>query len=166
MEYDIYLAGPFFNPQQKATMDAAKAVLIAAGAKVCDPRDLNPVLVDMDPAERKAHTTKIYNGNIEAMINSSSIFACIDDRDTGTAFELGYMAAMRDSMTTGLPIITFSGFGHGANVMLSEATDAHFQYIADLAAFVDEYGLPREGNKLRWQQGIAERAVAKAEATE
>jgi hypothetical protein len=135
-KYDFYLAGPFFNDQQKRTMDTAKSFLETSGFAVCDPRDLSPVLVDMAPEMRARHTSEIYTRNVDAMEESFGIIACIDDRDTGTAFELGFMVHQRRAREdhddwTG-PIITFSGFGHGSNVMLSEATDMHFQTIADM----------------------------------
>jgi nucleoside 2-deoxyribosyltransferase len=131
--YDVYLAGPFFTPDQKATMDAAKNLLTEFGLSVCDPRDLNGVIVD-DPELRKAdRLKKIYEDNIEGMRNSWSIIACIDDRDTGTAFELGWIIGQQHKRVG--PVITFSGNGYGCNVMLSQATDAHFDYVADLQTF-------------------------------
>ncbi len=137
-KYDFYLAGPFFNDQQKATMDSAKEVLQTFGLVICDPRDLSPVLVDMDPGSRGEWAAEVYRRNIDAMEDSFGIIACIDDRDTGTSYELGYMSAQRrwqdqEDIWSG-PIITFSGFGHGANVMLSQATDLHFPTITDMIA--------------------------------
>lgn len=143
-EYDVYLAGPFFTDEQKATMDAAKALLLTYNVKVCDPRELSPVITDMDPELRKAALFKgIFDGNIEGMMKSWAIFACIDDRDTGTSFELGFVYALNmfrsrmhefNARTMGRrgPVITFSNKGFGCNVMLSQAADGHYASLADL----------------------------------
>jgi hypothetical protein len=129
-KYDIYAAGPFFNPQQKATMDAAINGLRELGFVVCDPRDLNPVLVDLKPEERKALARQIYESNVNAVDASYMVVACIDDRDPGTAYEMGYCAGRIDERHFGF--VTFSGFGHGCNVMLSEPSEHHFDYVGDM----------------------------------
>lgn len=129
-KYDIYLAGPFFNDQQKATMDVALSALRAVGYVVCDPRDLSPVLVDMPPEERKKFTAEIYQKNIKAIDESYIVIACIDDRDTGTAFELGYTIGSMEERDCGFA--TFSGFGHGCNVMLSEPSLHHWSTTQEM----------------------------------
>jgi nucleoside 2-deoxyribosyltransferase len=144
-KYDVYLAGPFFNDKQKATMHAAKEMLQSHGLIVCDPQDLSPVLVDLPPEERKKHVKDIFTNNIDAMNRSFALLACIDDRDTGTSFELGYCFA---SFKEKGPILTFSSQGFGANVMLSEATNAHFETLGDL-----DVGLRIIGNYLVWSSG-------------
>jgi nucleoside 2-deoxyribosyltransferase len=129
-KYDIYAAGPFFNPEQRATMDAAIKGLREAGFTVCDPRDLNPVLVDMTPEQRKLVARRIYEDNIEAIEYSYLVVACIDDRDPGTAFEIGYTVGTMSERNAGF--VTFSGFGHGCNVMLSQPAEHHWPYVADM----------------------------------
>lgn len=129
-KYDIYLAGPFFNDQQKATMDEALKGLRAMGFTVCDPRDLSPVLVDMPPEERKKFTRQIYCKNVEAIDDSYIVIACIDDRDTGTAFEIGYTMGNMADRHCGFA--TFSGHGHGCNVMLSEPSLHHWSSVSDM----------------------------------
>jgi len=126
--YDVYLAGPFFTDEQKRVMDHAKEECFKHGIKVCDPRDLNPVLVDMAPEERKKHTRNIFLSNITAMRDSFMLLACIDDRDTGTAFELGYFYSLGDR-----PMATFSDKGYGCNVMLSEAADFHWPTVEEMS---------------------------------
>lgn len=129
-KYDIYLAGPFFNDQQKATMDDALVRLRNCGFAVCDPRDLSPILVDMPPEERKKFTREIYCNNVEAIDDSYIVIACIDDRDTGTAFEIGYAVGNMAERHCGFA--TFSGHGHGCNVMLSEPSIHHWSNIEDM----------------------------------
>jgi nucleoside 2-deoxyribosyltransferase len=128
--YDVYLAGPFFNDQQKANMKSARLIVQGLGLTVCDPQDLSPVIVDLPEEERKATLfAHIFARNIAGMCASRIILACIDDRDTGTAFEIGYGYARE------IPVYTFSAAGHGANVMLAQATKAHCPSLETLAAF-------------------------------
>lgn len=133
--YDVYLAGPFFNDQQKAVMDNAKAILVSCGLRVCDPRDLSPVIVDLPVDQREAHLQKIFDANIVGMLTSWAIVACIDERDTGTSFELGYFFAIAHHDRDGEPEplrVTFSANDHGCNVMLSKSVHAHFRNLGEL----------------------------------
>jgi len=129
-KYDIYAAGPFFNDQQRAVMDAAIKGLRELGFTVCDPRDLSPVLVDMTPEERAKVAHEIYHRNIEAIDTSYIVVACIDDRDPGTAFEIGYTVGSMAERHCGF--VTFSGFGYGCNVMLSQPAEHHWPYVSDM----------------------------------
>lgn len=158
--YDIYLAGPFFNEEQKRVMDAAKAECTRHGMKVCDPRDLNPVLVDMAPEERKAHTRKIFESNIRAMDHSYMLLACIDDRDTGTAFELGYF------YTHDRPIATFSDKGYGCNVMLAEAADRHWSSIEETSWGIMMCRGRIHSREPTFKEWLSKFTPARAEATE
>ena len=133
MSYDIYLAGPFFTPEQKSTMKQAKEFFEGRGFSVCDPQDLSPVIVDLPPEERKEKLFKgIFKNNIEAMEKSEYLVACIDDRDTGTSFEMGFFYAFKGPGR----IFTFSAHGYGANVMLSQATTGHAESL-DLLSIID-----------------------------
>lgn len=135
-KYDVYLAGPFFNAQQKLVMAQVKAMLCDLGLSVCDPQDLSPVIVDLPPEERPKHLKAIFENNIVGMMQSWGIVACIDERDTGTSFELGYFAAMSNWARHGEPEplrVTFSAHGYGCNVMLSQSVHAHFANLGDLA---------------------------------
>jgi nucleoside 2-deoxyribosyltransferase len=132
MKYDFYLAGPFFNEQQKAVMAQARAILEEAGFKVADPQELGAVIVDLKEEEKTEEKFKrIFQSNIEGMINSNSIMACIDERDTGTAFELGFFYLMKLSEPH-RRVYTFSSADKPANVMLSQAADGHARTLDDL----------------------------------
>lgn len=143
--YDVYLAGPFFTDDQKLVMDEAKKLLMSAGLVVCDPREISPVITDASEEERKNLKMKaIFDGNILGMMHSFAILACIDDRDTGTSFELGFMYAMTAvsdaTMRPEGPRITFSAKGYGCNVMLSESVHGHYSTLDELKGQVHSLG--------------------------
>jgi nucleoside 2-deoxyribosyltransferase len=131
IKYDFYLAGPFFNEEQISVMDKAKAILLVNGCSVADPRELGPVIIST-PEEKKTveFFRKIFDGNIEAMNNSAFILACLDFKDTGTAFEIGYFFAIKR------PILTFSFLGGKTNVMLSQSALHHFASAKELQDFL------------------------------
>jgi nucleoside 2-deoxyribosyltransferase len=133
-EYDIYLAGPFFNDIQKARMDAVKKDLINAGFKVADPRELGPVIVDTAETEKTPEFFKgIFDGNIEGMNDSYMMVASLDDRDIGTSFEMGYM------FSEGKSIVSFAFDGGKTNVMLGQAVDRHFTDPNEMIAFLTKW---------------------------
>jgi hypothetical protein len=82
-EYDVYLAGPFFNMAQLWLVDEARLALSGMGLKVFSPY----------------HDVGIGNGkdvapkDIDALEKSRAMFAIIDGVDTGTIFEAGYARA-------------------------------------------------------------------------
>lgn len=133
-KYDVYLAGPFFNPEQVARMDYVKMMLKMHDLKVCDPRELGPVIVNTSEQEKTPEFfAKIFSGNIEGMNESFMIFASVDDKDIGTAFELGYF------YKAGKFVATFAFTNAKTNVMLSQAVDIHFRKMSDLDMFLEQY---------------------------
>lgn len=130
-KFDVYLAGPFFNDEQKAKMDKVKALCELIGFSVADPRKLGPVIVDTpDKKKTPEFFKKIFDGNINGMDESHFILACLDDKDIGTSFELGFM------FCSGKPIISFA-FGEGkTNVMLGQAVDFHASSYEELEEFL------------------------------
>jgi len=144
-KYDVYLAGPFFNDVQKARMDLAKSYLIEAGLRVADPRELGPVIVDTsDGAKTPKFFSDIFDGNIEGMEQSFMIVASIDDKDTGTAFEMGW------GYGSGKLMMSFAFEGGKTNVMLGQAVDHHFNSEQELRDFFKIYqDLIRSGHTVK-----------------
>jgi len=129
-EYDVYLAGPFFNDVQKARMDLAKSILVEAGLTVADPRELGPIIVDTaSHVKTPEFFTEIFDGNIEGMKDSFIMVASIDDKDTGTAFEMGW------AYGTGMILFSFAFDGGKTNVMLGQAVDGHFTSAEEFKQF-------------------------------
>jgi nucleoside 2-deoxyribosyltransferase len=110
----VYIAAPFFNVEQlKIVMDVEK-VLFENGIEYFTPRKAG-VLKDMNTEEQRKTKKEIYEGNIENMEDCTHMIACVEHKDTGTTFEIGYYAACKK------PIILFSERVGTVNVMLAEA---------------------------------------------
>jgi len=81
----IYLAGPFFNMEQRWLVEEARNNLIGRGFNIFSPfHD-----VGLGSAE------EVVNKDIEGIHNSEVIFALLDGLDTGTIFEIGYAIALK-----------------------------------------------------------------------
>lgn len=160
-KYDFYLAGPFFNPEQVARMDQVKAMLVRQGFVVGDPREMGPVIVNASAEEKTPEFfSKIFWGNIDGMEDSFMILACLDFKDIGTAFELGYFFKSRKI------VLTFAFDNPKTNVMLSQAVDTHFAKPEELEEFLT---LHKEKIKIRsvlLRSFLAEQGTQKADTDE
>ena len=114
----IYLASPFFNEKQVALVEELEGIFGAH--ELFSPRK-EGVMTVMTPAERKAMAPQLFKSNYEHIDWCDILFAVIDDRDVGVAWELGYAFAC------GKFIVTFTNAGHGLNIMLGECSSAHLK---------------------------------------
>lgn len=115
----IYLAAPFFNDEQLNLVQRIEYILDLQDVQFFSPRSVG-VLQDMPKGERIIAKREVYNENIHHIKECSLMVAVIDDRDSGTMFEIGYAAAL------GKDIITVTDSNYGLNVMLAEAVRGHF----------------------------------------
>ena len=110
----VYIAAPFFNPEQLTLVRAIEHTLWKLDIPFYSPRS-EGILDNMNMEEKKKSKTVIYNTNVNAMDDCTSMIACIEDRDTGTIFEVGYFAAQKKD------IVLFLLDASKVSVMLAEA---------------------------------------------
>lgn len=131
-----YLAGPFFNVDQNDTMDKVEAMVEEYGFEMFSPRKEGGVFNKDAPAEeREKQARAIFVGNENAMANADFALLNLDDKDTGTAWEFGYFYGK------GIPCVSYSKHGYGANIMLSQSGMAHFSDLSSLKYFLKELRL-------------------------
>ena len=114
----VYIAAPFFNEEQLSVVKRIESYLRENGINFFSPRS-EGTLVKMSPEERKAKMSELFQSNVNHMDWCTHCIAVIDDYDTGTVWEMGYLFA------TGKKIVSFSANYHGINVMLNESIQAH-----------------------------------------
>ncbi|HUT58726.1 MAG TPA: PfkB family carbohydrate kinase [Phycisphaerae bacterium] len=90
-DFQVYLAGPFFNFAQRWLIDQARETLQDHGLRVFSP------LHDVGRGEAEDVAKK----DIEGLENSKLVFAVVDGLDPGTLFEIGYARAR------GIPVMVF-----------------------------------------------------------
>jgi nucleoside 2-deoxyribosyltransferase len=124
----VYLAAPFFNPQQIKIVEDVEEVLNQCQGilQYYSPRQSGIVLKDLPPAVRMARAKEVYDANIANMEWCDVIVAVVDGRDAGTFFEIGW------GIAKGKIIITYTAKNYGLNVMLQESVAAHVTNMFDL----------------------------------
>jgi nucleoside 2-deoxyribosyltransferase/hydroxymethylpyrimidine/phosphomethylpyrimidine kinase len=91
-EFDVYVAGPFFNMPQIYLVDEARAALQGMGLRVFSPYHDIGIGPGSDVAPK----------DIDALEKSRAVIAILDGVDTGTVFEAGYARAHQK------PVIAFA----------------------------------------------------------
>lgn len=129
-DISVYIAAPFFNPEQVAVVEAIETTLQQAGVKFFSPRS-EGVLIELAPSERAIHLEKIYQSNINHMLECNTMLAVVDGRDIGTIFEIGFFTANRLSAKDNL-LLTYTDKSFGLNVMIQQSVDAHLKGVGDL----------------------------------
>lgn len=119
---NVYIAGPFFNDAQIERVVNIEELLVSMGIEFFSPMRHGVLNVE---TQDKAQS--IFDGNVSAMDKASTIIAIIDDRDTGTIWEMGYAYA------TEKDIITYTTQEHGLNIMLAKSVRAHCETILKLS---------------------------------
>lgn len=141
-KWDCYTAGPIFTPKQHEIQNRLIKLLKDHSITSCDPRTQGPIIADVPREERGPELfQKILNANCDGILNSKFVIACIDDRDTGTIWELGFAYGSRLGGGGKIPLITYSNEGYGQNVMIAQSVNAHFKSYEDLKLFINNNAL-------------------------
>jgi len=123
----IYIASPFFNPEEIAFIQRIEQELDSYNVEYFSPRH-SGTLQDMSEEEKQKSKAKIYKENIDNIRLCDIMVAVIDGRDTGTIWEMGYATAL------GKDIISISNYNYGLNVMLAKSVRIH---IVDIDLLVE-----------------------------
>lgn len=131
----VYIAGPFFKPEQKDIIEEIENLLDAEGHFFFSPREFGVITDGLMTTER---TKRIFDMNIRMVKACDMMIAVTDDFDPGTMFELGAFY-MKPKVSFGNPgygdiekIITYSPAGWGSNVMIAHATFTHTMNVGEL----------------------------------
>lgn len=134
----VYLASPFFITSELNTVKKLESLIRSFSQfKLYSPREHG---VLGGKKFNKSSRLEIFKSNIDNLTTADLVIANIDNRDTGTNFELGYFYAyksLRLDRTNGPKIITFSDNNFGVNVMIGETILNHFTAYDDLADYLN-----------------------------
>ena len=138
----VYIASPFFNKSQLNTVKEIEKALDFAGIDYFSPRS-EGILLDMTDEEREKAFKGIYNSNVKNMNECNIMVANIDDRDLGTAYEIGWFSSSDffSNYVDGKekPIFSYSGNDYQINVMLKCSVLSHNTKIENLITNILEY---------------------------
>ena len=137
----VYLAAPFFNDEQLGLVKSLEYLIKEVGYELFSPR-LGENALEMNSAigrgEKPSQELRrqVFMDNWMNIDDADLMVAVIDDRDSGTVWEIGYAFARH------VPIITFTNKGYGSNLMLAECIIAHIKSFDDLLEAL-KLGFPR-----------------------
>jgi len=115
----IYLASPFFTPEQVSLVARLEGLLRSFPQfDVYSPRE-DGVLISMSLEDKKKNAKKIFENNVHQIRMADLIFAIVDGRDQGVTWEIAYAFANHKT------IVTYTDHDYGVNVMIQECVDAH-----------------------------------------
>ena len=111
--YNVYLASPFFKPEQIERVEFIENILEHYGYNVFSPRKEFVVKANASSEDRK----KGFKGNCKAIDACDFVIAVTDGKDMGTIWEAGY------AYSSGIPILYFAETlgNNDFNLMLAES---------------------------------------------
>ena len=119
----IYLAGPWFTVRQEIVLEAVKKTLIYCELEFYSPKDEMPFSKGGEFSPEK-----IYQSNIDTIMNSDLVVVITDGKDVGTIFEAGFATAI------GIPIVYVWAEpidGAKFNIMLAQSGEACYLGLSD-----------------------------------
>ncbi len=147
MKKQIYLAGPFFTPEQLNTIQLIENLIKDVGLVYYSPRQ-DGVLKNMTPEERKLSARKLFNLNCARIMQTQAMLCLLDDKDQGTNWENGFAFYHRHYYNPRYRLFAFTSERKELNVMLQQSFDYHAKGKAELrvmlAAFKDDVDLPKQ----------------------
>ena len=121
-QYDFYVAGPFFDPEQTASMERLEKILEDHGKVLFKPRFVSQI-------EEGCFADDIHGINAV-----KAVVANLMDEDPGTMFEIGYAHAL------GIPVY---GYFENltpmdrVNLMIAQAVELVFVGPDDVAKYLE-----------------------------
>ncbi|AJO60854.1 hypothetical protein NRS6186_22435 (plasmid) [Bacillus subtilis] len=125
----VYIAAPFFKPDQITRVALVETLLEKHGLTYFSPRKQSAIGPISSPEVRK----KSFDMNVRGIEESELVIAITDDKDMGTIFEAGHAYA------SGVPVI-YVAFTLGKdgmfNLMLAESGKAACKTVEELEAAI------------------------------
>ena len=124
--HDVYVAGPFFNGEQVASMERLETVLESHGKTMFKPRFVSEI-DEVGPRQ-------CFLDDIRGIRDADMVIANLMDEDSGTMFEIGYAYAQ------GIPVY---GYLEGLeatsriNLMIAQSVETVFAGPDDLAQWLE-----------------------------
>ncbi|EOQ08126.1 MULTISPECIES: nucleoside 2-deoxyribosyltransferase [Bacillus] len=129
---NIYLAGPFFNPEQIALLEKLEIILSKKGLNVFSPRKY----MSKFPFGSYEWQFQNFVTDVNAIQHSDITFAIYNDQDSGTMWEVGYTWSLKK------PIIIFNTKEKVVNLMITQSLHAYLDSFDKVIQY-DFNKLPR-----------------------
>ena len=126
LKHDFYVAGPFFNETQVASMEGLETVLESHGKTMFKPRFASDI--DVEGPEN------CFRVDVAGIRDAGAVIANLIDDDPGTMFEIGYAYAL------GKPVYGYrEGLGPNVtiNLMIAQSVRLVIAGPEDLAHYLE-----------------------------
>jgi len=144
IERSLYLAGPFFNPEQLAEIQMVEGLCEKLKVTCISPRKF----LVLPPKASWQDRQLVFQKNCSSIMSSELVLACIDGQgslDPGTVWEMGYAFAMAH------PVVCFTLNGKKMNVMLAQGCHGFLENEEQLMKFITgkagDYSIMKEKDK-------------------
>ena len=124
-QYDFYVAGPFFDPEQTSSMERLEKILEDHGKVLFKPRFVSQI--------EEVGPEGCFADDIHGINAAKAVVANLMDEDPGTMFEIGYAHAL------GIPVY---GYFENltpmdrVNLMIAQAVELVFVGPDDVAKYL------------------------------
>ena len=150
----VYIASPFFTNEQLCYVLNIEETLDEFEINYFSPRKSGSIK-DMSESEKVKNAKIMYQRNVSELIACNVTLVNLDWKDTGTIFELGYAARLKEEIhNPRFPrkIITFSTTEKPVNLMLKYCIDIHaenYNYVGSVLEEFSQGELVPSNNNLR-----------------
>lgn len=115
----VYLAGPFFSPQQIKLVKTFEVMLTGKGLKVYSPRKQQ----SKSPYGSMKWRRQTFASDVRAMADADLVFAIYNDEDAGTMWEIGHARSMKK------PVLVFNSKENRVNLMIAQSLHAYLDSV-------------------------------------
>ncbi len=143
----IYLAAPFFNPEQVAFVEQLEEIIEHLDFRMFSPRkgenalEMNGLIAKLKEWDHEVTNTahfypppkppvpseelrfRVFQDNWQNIDDADLLLAVIDNFDVGVMWEVGYAFARH------VPILTVTNHNHGCNLMLAHSIVGHLKSL-------------------------------------
>jgi nucleoside 2-deoxyribosyltransferase len=130
----IYLASPFFNPEQIEVLMILEAEAERLGYDVFSPR----IKCYCSPYASEEKRKESFHSNCRGIIEADVVLARIDDFDPGTIWELGFSYGVKNLMVPPKIYAYTTVPQRGLNLMLAQGVDGFLQGVPSILKFLKE----------------------------
>jgi len=148
MNKSVYIAAPFFTPEQSAVVDRIEKTLNQFGVSYFSPR--RECLCEPNCSAEKRR--RAFEGNLVGVEEAKVVLAWIEGYDAGTMFEVGY--AFRAQQTVAAMMF---GENPKVNLMLAEGVDGFLLGWDSVETFIQQFslsGIPNQNVLSLWKKEI------------
>jgi len=135
----IYIAAPFFKPDELKLVKEIENLLTQMGVPFFSPRLNAPVIKELPEDEREQAAINVFQSNINGLWTCNTLLHVLL-KDEGSAWESGYWAASKGIKNKTSPIICMGiDLSKPLNVMYRQVACAYVEQVEGFKTLLQRY---------------------------